>query len=422
MDVYHHGAVQDDDSLVEVDSTGSRKYVRVSIFGDVAWQSPDSNFVFLNGVPLTWAGGGTIYGAFPLAFDQVTGFLYAQFDDDLTQLRVFNLIGEEQAPVPVIAVSAEGIKSVIDGEIIFFNAAADRRVMDNGETWIYPVETENYVVGQVAASGYPYALGRYVKATGAYQRWFGASTNPHHALEHNGSHRTYISGPSAPGPSSVSWVDEAAEGQPTGVPSTIPEWEGYGGGGSFPGVRTLEQQDTFEVASATEEVVTLTIQVYPAAVAGQGQGRLIHPILGSFDYEVKPDEWENLDSGNVLIPPMWSSARGLITTVNTLWAGLLKDVVVEERWKSLGGLAMPITQLRMLMSIWTNPLDPDVGYVRWYPNYASPLAWKVLPVDLKVGGEGIALDDVINYKDEGGNPVGWVTSPVTFQMKLVEPV
>jgi len=27
---------------------------------------------------------------------------------------------------------------------------------------------------------------------------------------------------------------------------------------------------------------------------------------------------------------------------------------------------------------------------------------------------------VVNYKDENGEPIGWMTNPVTFTLKLVE--
>ena len=196
-------------------------------------------------------------------------------------------------------------------------------------------------------------------------------------------------------------------------------WQGYGGFGNIPGVRTLESEGTFDIVEASETVVTFSMDVKPAIYLTRGNGRIVHPILGSFDYEAKPDEWVNLDE-DIIIPPLWASSQGLVSTANTLWQGLLKDVVVEERWKSLGGLAMPITQLRMLIAIWTMPLDPDVGYVQWRPNYVTDRAWKVLPINLTVGGQGMTFDDVINYKDEDGNPIGWVTDPVTLQMKIVE--
>ena len=185
------------------------------------------------------------------------------------------------------------------------------------------------------------------------------------------------------------------------------------------GVVTITSAGSFGVSGAAEEVVELPIEIFPAFPAESGYGRLVHPTLGAFDYEVKPDEWVNIDA-DAIIPPVWASSRTLTSAANVLWMGNLRDVVVEERWKSLGGLAMPITQLRMLLAVWTTPIDPDVGYVFWYPNYITGVSFKVLPVNLTVGGQGITFDDVINYKDEHGNPIGWVTDPVTFQLKLVE--
>jgi len=185
------------------------------------------------------------------------------------------------------------------------------------------------------------------------------------------------------------------------------------------GTRTIVVSGSFGVASAAEEIVSLPIEVFPAFPEESGRGRIVHPILGAFDYEVKPDEWVNIDA-DAVIPPVWSSSRTLTSAANVLWLGNIRDVVVEERWKALGGLAMPITQLRMLMAIWTMPIDPDVGYVHWHPNYITSVAFKVLPVMLSAGGQGLTFDDIVNYKDEFGDPIGWMTNPVTFQLKLVE--
>ena len=185
------------------------------------------------------------------------------------------------------------------------------------------------------------------------------------------------------------------------------------------GTRTITSMGTFGVAAAAEELVTLPIEIFPAFPNESGYGRIVHPILGAFDYEVKPDEWVNIDA-DAIIPPVWASSRTLTSAANVLWQGHLRDVVVEERWKALGGLAMPITQLRMLLAIWTTPIDPDVGYVHWHPNYITQVGFKVLPVQLSAGGQGITFDDVVNYKDEDGEPIGWITAPVTFQLKLVE--
>jgi hypothetical protein len=185
------------------------------------------------------------------------------------------------------------------------------------------------------------------------------------------------------------------------------------------GTVKITNDNTFGVVAAAERVITIPLDIAPSFPIGGGNGRIIHPILGAFDYETKPDEWVNMDA-DAIVAPVWASSRTLTSAANVLWAGNLRDVVVEERWKALGGLAMPITQFRMLLSIWTTPLDPDVGYVHWFPNYVTQLGFKVLPVGLSAGGQGITFDDVVNYKDEDGEPIGWMTAPVTLTLKMVE--
>lgn len=185
------------------------------------------------------------------------------------------------------------------------------------------------------------------------------------------------------------------------------------------GTIILQSSGTFEVVAAAEEVVELPIEVYPSYPVESGHGRIVHPTLGAFDYETKPDEWVNVDA-DAIIAPVWSSTRTLTSAANVLWKGNIRDVIVEERWKALGGLAMPITQLRMLLAIWTTPVDPDVGYVHWYPNYITQVGFKVIPMMLASGGQGITFDDVVNYKDEYGDPIGWMTNPVTLTLKMVE--
>lgn len=184
-------------------------------------------------------------------------------------------------------------------------------------------------------------------------------------------------------------------------------------------VAELTSTATFTIADAATAIAEVTVQVLPAAPLEGGEGRIIHPELGAYDYEVKPDEWVNMDGGPV-IPPVWALTKTMGGAVSALWPGYLRDVVVEERWKSLGGLAMPVSQLRMLLMIWTTPVDPATGYVTWYPNYISPLGFKIIPVGLQVGGSGVTFDDVVNTKNIDGGPDGWITAPVVFQLKLVE--
>lgn len=215
-----------------------------------------------------------------------------------------------------------------------------------------------------------------------------------------------------------SWlvVVRESSGSPTVLVASTGVTDGDGQISGTHGVTVVSTGGSFDVPLGDEALVTLEIQVYPTK---KSMGRLIHPIMGTFDYEVKPDEWVNIDKHDAIIPPLWASSRTLTSAANVLWDGVLQDVTAVERWKAPGGLSMPITQLRMLMAVWTNPLDPDIGYVRWYPNYITDMGFKVLPVMLSVGSQGVQFDDVVNYKDEDGEPIGWVTEPVTFQMKLV---
>lgn len=183
---------------------------------------------------------------------------------------------------------------------------------------------------------------------------------------------------------------------------------------------TLTSEATFTVVPSSLVVADFQFSVLPAWPVQSGRGRLVHPVLGSFDYEYKPDEWVNID-GDVIIPPIWASTKTLGGAANVLWNGYLRDVVVIEKWKALGGLAMPISQMRMLYMIWTNPVDPVIGYVHWYPNYISPLGFKVIPLDLKAGGDsGITFDDVVNYLGENDTPNGWMVNPVTLTLKIVD--
>lgn len=198
---------------------------------------------------------------------------------------------------------------------------------------------------------------------------------------------------------------------------------GTGSPGTGPGTTsgqgmTLKSEATYPIADAATVIAEATLASLPAWPSKQGRGRIVHPLLGAYDYEAKPDEWVNIDA-DVIIPPVWASSRTMTGAINVLWKGHIRDVVVEERWNSLGGLAMPISQIRMLYMIWTNPLDPATGYVQWYPSYISPYGYYVIPVNLTVGGQGLTFDDVGNYEDING-PDGWVQHKVVLTLKLVD--
>lgn len=165
---------------------------------------------------------------------------------------------------------------------------------------------------------------------------------------------------------------------------------------------------------------TATFPVLPALMAPYGKGKISHPIFGTFDYDVKPDQWKNVDT-DILIKPVWSGSKTLTSAANTLWFGNIKDVIAEERWNQ--NLAMTISQLRLLNSIYTNPVDPSIGYVQWFPNYSNNNVYNVIPVDLTVAdNDGIVLDDIVNAKNEHGLDDGWVTGPVILKLRLVAKV
>ena len=169
------------------------------------------------------------------------------------------------------------------------------------------------------------------------------------------------------------------------------------------------------VAGATPVQSIATAPILPVVSAPSGNGRLVHPTLGAFDYEVKPDEWCNVD-GDLIVVPTWAYNKTLTGGVNVLWQGNIKDVVIEERWKQ--SMAMTISQLRLMLAVFMNPVDPASGYVQLWPNYANDNGYKVIPIGLSVGGQGITLTDLINSKDSDGNPGGWVESSVVFTLKV----
>jgi hypothetical protein len=183
------------------------------------------------------------------------------------------------------------------------------------------------------------------------------------------------------------------------------------------GSMLMTSMGEFGVAGLSEELLVAPDEVFPTFPVETGKGRLVHPSLGMYEYEVKPDEWVNIDA-DAIVPPVWASSRTLTGAANVLWPGNLRDVVVEERWKGEGGISMPIEQLRMLLSFWTTQPDPEEAYVEWYPTYITRVSFKVLLIGLTAGGQNIVLDDVVNYRDLRG-PDGWVTAPVVLQLRLV---
>lgn len=172
----------------------------------------------------------------------------------------------------------------------------------------------------------------------------------------------------------------------------------------------LTSQTTFTIGDATTEQASTQITILPALGASTGTGRLIHPTLGTYDYEKCPDEWSNLD-GDVIIAPIWSSSKTLQGAANTLFQGHLRDTIIEERWIA-DGASISLAMLRVLLAFWQNPPNPASNYVLWYPNYTSSFGYKVILVALEVNGSGINLDYV--------SRLGWVTGDVVLRLKVAE--
>jgi hypothetical protein len=174
---------------------------------------------------------------------------------------------------------------------------------------------------------------------------------------------------------------------------------------------TLQSSDTFSVGDAVLTQEQVTVPVVAAPVSGSGTGRLIHPTLGTYDYDMAPPEWGNMDT-DAIIPPVWASAKTLTGGANTLWSGYMKDVEVYEKWT--GKVAMKAPQFRTYLDFWMNPPSPP-SYILWYPNYLNANGYQVLITSVSCGGsKGVNLDFTLYQSD------GFIKGPVTLNMRLVD--
>lgn len=169
----------------------------------------------------------------------------------------------------------------------------------------------------------------------------------------------------------------------------------------------LTSQTTFTVGEASTEATSTSITILPTIGVGTGKGRLIHPTLGTYDYERCPDEWSNMD-GDAIIAPIWASSKTLNGASNTLMMGNIRDVVVEERW--IGDISASLTMVRTLASFWQNPPDPAIDYIQWYPNYVNALGFKVIIAALELNGQGLNFDYVSRQ--------GYVTGTLVLRMRI----
>lgn len=172
---------------------------------------------------------------------------------------------------------------------------------------------------------------------------------------------------------------------------------------------TLTNSTAFVIAAQSTAVATVDIPIIPSAGAGAGLGRLVHPTYGTYDYPYMPKVWRNMD-GDAVIIPQWQTSRTLSSGQNTLWSGNIKDVECSEEWLA-DDLAMPMSMLRMLLLIYTNPPDPTVDYVQWWPSYVNGNGYDVVIKDITVGGSDIRFTDV--------SLQGWVEGPVIITYQLI---
>lgn len=171
---------------------------------------------------------------------------------------------------------------------------------------------------------------------------------------------------------------------------------------------TLTSSTTFTIGDSATEAETTQITILAAPVDGSGSGRLIHPTLGTLDYEKCPDEWSNVD-GDVIIAPIWSSSKTLVGSSNTLFAGHLRDTVVEETWIGTEA-SISVDMMRVLLSFWQTPPNPSTQYIQWYPNYTNQLGFNVILQAVDVNGAGVNLNYIAR--------IGWVVGDVTLRMKI----
>jgi hypothetical protein len=175
-------------------------------------------------------------------------------------------------------------------------------------------------------------------------------------------------------------------------------------------VATLTNSTAFTIAAQATAIADATLTVLPVAAAGEGTGRLIHPTLGTYDYPYMPETWTNVD-GAAIIAPQWQSSKTLDSGQSTLWVGNIRDVEVIETWTAPGGLAMPMDMLRMLISIFQNPPDPESDYLQWWPSYITTVGYDVVLKNLTVGGTGITFTDT--------SLQGWIDLPVALTYQLI---
>lgn len=185
----------------------------------------------------------------------------------------------------------------------------------------------------------------------------------------------------------------------------------------------LTSSSTFTIGAGSVVTQTVDIPILPLLTSGEfGKGRMIHPTLGTLDYDFPPDEWVNVD-GDVIIAPTWATQKTLQGAINTLWQGDIRDVIVEEHWTQENNISA--TAMRMFLAFWQNPPDPDAGAapLQWWPNYCTSLGFEVALINVCVGAglrnireryDGTVFN---GYMMDPDDP--WVTEPITLTMRVL---
>ena len=177
---------------------------------------------------------------------------------------------------------------------------------------------------------------------------------------------------------------------------------------------TFSTEATFAVGDTGVTVdESVTVNVTGPVTAPNGTGRLIHPTLGTYDYDIAPDEWGNVDA-DIIAPPIWSHSLTLTGAASAKWAGTIQDLEVYERWT--GRLAVAAGQLRMFVDMWQAPPDKP-NYLRWSPNYINNNTYNVQLVALSCGGQaGVNVDFTILQGR------GFVKGPLEMTYRIVSKV
>jgi hypothetical protein len=176
---------------------------------------------------------------------------------------------------------------------------------------------------------------------------------------------------------------------------------------------TLTSNATITIGDGATATETISLSVVAAPIGGSGKGRLVHPTIGTIDYDRQPDRTDGM-RGDAHIAPVWASSKALRGTANTLFAGDLRDVVCMEHWTQPFVTA---TFADVLQSIFVNPPNPSGNHVIWYPSYLNAFGFKVVITDFSLGGNrGVSTF----FPRHGAGT--YDRGPMSLTMRLIEKI